>query len=221
MSDIIRTSHRQNMRYRFINSNNVSEVDMLELLLSYGIPRRDTKLIAKNLIRKYGNLLNILTNISTIEELYVKDNCKTLLTLVHKIAIHISKEQIKNQPLINDTKSIIPIFRQMLAGKSIEELYAVFLDVNRYIIRYELLSIGTFNCVYTYPREILKQCLNTHAAFIILVHNHPSGNATPSSADIEFTLSLRNILKSISINLLDHIIITSTSHLSFMENNIL
>lgn len=215
------SGHRERIKNRFQNSTDISEIDMLELLLSYGIPRKNTNLIAKNLMRKYDNLLHILTNIDDIDELYVKDHCKILLKLVQKISIHTSKAKIKNLTIINNTHEIVPVFRQMISSKNVEELYAVFLNVNREIIRYELLSIGTFNCVYTYPREIIKKILNTHAAFLILVHNHPSGNPKPSSADIEFTISLRNILKLIGVGLIDHIIITQSSYISFIQINIL
>lgn len=214
-------NHRNRLKERFLNSIDFSELDLLELLLTYGIPRKNTKLIAKELLRTNVNLLEIFTNIDTLDIPYIKNHCKVLIKLVHAITIKLANSKIDRNIEIRNISDIISIFKVMISAKSIEELYIVFLDVNKFIIKYELISIGTINCVHAHPREIMKKCLNVAAASIILVHNHPSGNVTPSSADIEFTLMLKKMLSTVSIMIFDHVIISQNGYISMKELSII
>jgi DNA repair protein RadC len=219
--DDLNNNHRIRIKERFLNSSDLSDADLLELLLTYGIPRKDTRIIAKNLLRTNINLLDIFTNIDSINAPYIKDHCKILIKLIHKISIKLAHSKIDRSVKIVQINDVISLFKIMIGAKSIEELYVVYLDGNSMMIKYELLSIGTINCVHAHPREIMKKCLNIGASSIILVHNHPSGNTNPSSADIEFTLALKKMLLTVSITIFDHLIISQNSYISMKQSNLI
>ena len=190
--------HRSRLRERFLKSNgkDMADYELIELLLTYVIPRRDVKPIAKELIRKFGSLGDVVNaDISRITEVNgIKENTAIMFKLIKEAAKRFSWEILsdKDTPVINDWDTMIDYCRSEMAYLDIEEFRIIFLDVKLRLIGEEIMQRGTINQVAIHPREVVKLAMDKKAAAIIMVHNHPSGDVKPSRADIEITKQIKN-----------------------------
>jgi DNA repair protein RadC len=200
-------------------SNHIEQTLVEHLLVQLNIP--DASSVARTLIYEYGSLLNLLTNINTYCMPDVVQPVVPVLKTIHAMFIQIHANKLQRGCVMSNIEEIVRMFRLLIACKTREELYIVMFDKHACIIKYELISIGTFDCLPASPREILRCCLNCAASSVILVHNHPSGSSIPSAADIQYTHTLRNLLTSVDITLVDHLIITSAEHTSFSSNGLM
>ncbi len=217
--------HRQRIKEKYLKNgiDGFLEYEILELLLTYSLPRRDVKPIAKDLLDKFGSLYNI-TNASKnalCEVEGIKDSSYILLKLIRDINGYIYKENRLLGKKISGTKELLEYLYIDMGHLKVEVFKLIFLDSQHTLLDEKTLFRGTLDKSYIYPRELVKEIFDRDAKSVIFVHNHPSGKTTPSKADISFTNNMRFLLKELEINLLDHIIIGNGSYYSFLEENLI
>lgn len=210
--------HRDRLRDRFRQSGDqaLADYELLELLLFRLIPRRDTKPIAKELLTRFGSLpealgapLSRLTEVKGIGDIVATD-----LKLIAAVAHRMLKSEIKSRPVLASWSSVIEYCRAAMAFEAREQFRILFLDKKNQLIADEVQQTGTVDHTPVYPREVVKRALELSATAIVLVHNHPSGDPTPSRADIEMTKMIVDTAKPLGITVHDHIIIGKDGHAS-------
>ena len=224
--------HRERVRKKFLENgfNGLEDYEVLELLLFYVIPRKDTKAIAKELIKKFKTLANVLKadtlELKTINGL--GDVAITFLKMIGALPARIYKDELKNQKLIKDDKNkisdkevLLSFLRNKIGYEDVEKFYVIYLSSSNEVIAFEESSSGTLDRSSIYPREIYKRVIKENAKSIIIAHNHPSGNTCPSKCDIDITNEIAKGLKNFGALLLEHIIITRDSYFSFLEEGLI
>jgi UPF0758 protein FN0909 len=224
--------HRERVRKKFLENgfNGLEDYEILELLLFYVIPRKDTKAIAKELIKKFKTLANVLKadtlELKTINGL--GDVAITFLKMIGALPARIYKDELKNQKLIKDDKNkitdkevLLSFLRNKIGYEDVEKFYVIYLSSSNEVIAFEESSSGTLDRSSIYPREIYKRVIMENAKSIIIAHNHPSGNTCPSKCDIDITNEIAKGLKNFGALLLEHIIITRDSYFSFLEEGLI
>lgn len=218
--------HRQRLRTRFLSGGgkNMPDYELLELILTTTIPRRDVKPLAKDLIRKFGNFANVVS--APIEELLqidgIKETSACAIKLIAEGAIRMSWQNLNNADakIINNWDTMIDYCRTTMAHQKTEEFKIIFLNSKLVVIGEESQQRGTVDHVSIHPREVIKSAMLKGASAMILVHNHPSGNVKPSKADIEITKTIISAATAVSIQVFDHIIISKTDVFSFREKGL-
>lgn len=210
--------HRDRLRQRFRESGDraLADYELLELLLFRLIPRRDTKPIAKALLARFGSLPEVLgapTHLLT-EVKGVGDSVATDLKLVAAIAHRMLKGELKHRQVLASWTAVIEYCRAAMAFEAREQFRVLFLDKKNALIADEVQQTGTVDHTPVYPREVVKRALELSATALILVHNHPSGDPTPSRADIEMTKLIIDTARPLGITVHDHIIIGKDGHAS-------
>lgn len=217
--------HRDRLRQRFINggAEALQDYEMLELIMFRAIPRRDVKPMAKDLIKKFGDLSGVLSaDRDLLREIKgISENVVTELKIVESAAKKVGQSRIIRRQALKSWDDLVTYCRTAMAEKQIEEFRALFLDRQNQLIADEVLSTGTVDYTPVYPREVMKRALALSASAMIIVHNHPSGDSTPSKADIQMTKQLDEISKSLGIVLHDHLIIARGSEYSFKSEGLL
>lgn len=224
--------HRERVRKKFLENgfNGLEDYEVLELLLFYVIPRKDTKAIAKELIKRFKTLANVLKadtlELKTINGL--GDVAITFLKMIGALPARIYKDELKNQKLIKDDKNkitdkevLLSFLRNKIGYEDVEKFYVIYLSSSNEVIAFEESSSGTLDRSSIYPREIYKRVIMENAKSIIIAHNHPSGNTCPSKCDIDITNEIAKGLKNFGALLLEHIIITRDSYFSFLEEGLI
>ena len=215
--------HRNRIKDKYSKSgiNGWHDYEVLELALSYAIPRKDTKSIAKNLLSKFKTMngvldadrkdLEVITSISEHTALFLK--------LLKDVAILYMEKGIHNRDLLSSPQIVYNYLRTALKGAVDEEFKMLFLDSRNQLITIETLKTGTINKSAVYPRKVVERALYNHAVGVIIAHNHPSGALQPSQNDREIAKAIKDALKTVEITLLDHIIIGNNDYFSFKNKN--
>ena len=224
--------HRERIKEKFLKNgiDGFAEYEILELLLTYCIPRKDTKPIAKDLLNKFKTLDNVFK--ADFDKLSVIDglgnNSIAFLKLIGDLPSIIYKDELKNKKLIDketlkisNKDILLKYLRNKIGYEEIEKFYVIYLSSSNEVIEFEENSTGTLDRSSVYPREIYKRVINLNAKSIILAHNHPSDNITPSKSDIELTNEIAKGLKNFGALLIEHIIITKNSYFSFLEEGLI
>jgi DNA repair protein RadC len=210
--------HRERLRSRFrdAGSDAVTDYELLELVLFRTIPQRDIKPLAKQLIAKFGSFAEVLAAPSQrLEEVKgIKEATATDLKIVHAAANRLARGEVKKRPVLSSWSAVLDYCRTTMAFADKELFSIIFLDKRNQIIADEIQQTGTVDHTPVYPREVVKRALELSATAIILVHNHPSGDPTPSRADIQMTQSIVEIAKPLGISVHDHIIVGKDGHAS-------
>jgi DNA repair protein RadC len=217
--------HRDRLRKRFLESGPgaLADYEMLELLLFQAIPRRDTKPIAKALMEKFGTYRGVL-RANTAALMDVKgmgEAGAVMFKAIADAAERLARHEIMDRPVISSWEKLLDYLRIGMADEKTEHFRILFLDVKNSLIADEEQQHGTVNHTPIYPREVVKRALELGASAIILVHNHPSGNPTPSQADIQMTQTIRDAAKGVNIALHDHVIIAKGGTVSFADKGLL
>ncbi|MEO1200315.1 MAG: DNA repair protein RadC [Pseudomonadota bacterium] len=211
--------HRERLRQRFRDggADALPDYELLELILFRALPRRDTKPIAKALIDRFGSFAQVLSApASQLREMPgLGDSVVTELKLVQAAAARLTKGQVVGRPVLASWSSVIDYCRTALAFSEREEFHILFLDKRNRLIAAERQQTGTVDHTPVYPREVVKRALELSSTALILVHNHPSGDPTPSQADIKMTKTIAEIAEPMGIALHDHIIVGKDGHSSF------
>ena len=219
------SGHRERLRERFLagGPDALPDYELLELLLFHAIPRRDTKPVAKRLIKRFGSLAGVLAAPipALVAENEVKANVAVLLKAVEAAAIRSAREQVLNQPVLSSWDKVLDYCRASMAHDPVEQFRLLFLDSKNKIIGDEVQQRGTVNHTPVYPREVVKRALELGATAIIMVHNHPSGDPSPSKADIEMTRAVADVAAKLGITVHDHIVIARAGHASLRSMGLL
>ena len=218
--------HRERLRKRFLEGGAKSMLDyeLLELLLMIAIPRRDVKPLAKELIRKFGNFAGVINasvnDLMTVDG--VKENSATILKIIKESALRMSWQNLqeKQEVVIAGWDDLLDYCRMAMAHNDVEEFRVLFLDTKLRLVAEEIQQRGTIDQVAVHPREVIRSAMNKNATSIVLVHNHPSGDVTPSKADIEITKRIKEAAENVDIQFIDHIIVTKDNYFSFKGRGI-
>lgn len=218
--------HRKRLRERYAKNGYeaLQDYEIIELLLTFVKQRVDTKPLAKQLIKKYGTIEEILkADIKDLKETEgIGDITAVFLNFIGDIAACSFKDKAEKQKIsFRNKNQLISYLRNDIGFSKNEEFKVLFLNSVNEIIETEILFTGTIDKSVVYPRKILERALYHNARSIVFVHNHPSGNVSPSQKDIELTEEMKKFFKIVDINVLDHIIITKNSHFSFLEEGII
>jgi DNA repair protein RadC len=233
--------HRDRLRQRFLEAGPeaLADHELLELLLFFSVYRRDTKPIAKRLIDELGGLGAVLAADPALyagclgpvpeqagaELRQTRDDdlrfTQVLLKSIHVLLQRVLKEELKDRPVIGSWTALIDYLQLAMQHETAEHFRILFLDRKNILIRDEVQSRGTVDHTPLYPREVVKRALELAASAIIMVHNHPSGDPTPSQADIEMTRQVVGALAQVSIAVHDHIIVGKNRHSSFRTQRLI
>lgn len=210
--------HRDRLRSRLRadSGTNLADYELLELILFRAIPRRDTKPLAKALLKKFGTFAEVLSAPENLlkEIQGIGDAAITEFHIVKASAERMAKIKIQNKTILSSWSSVIEYCRMMMAYADKEQFRILFLDKKNALIADELQQTGTIDHTPVYPREVVKRALELSATAIILVHNHPSGDPTPSRMDVRMTKQIIDIADKLEISVHDHIIVGRDGHAS-------
>jgi DNA repair protein RadC len=210
--------HRERLRERFrdAGANALSDYELLEMVLFRALPRRDVKPLAKSLIAKFGSFAEVvhapetrLREVSGLGEAAIIE-----IKLVAAAASRVAKGELKQRTVLSSWTAVLDYCRTAMAFADKEQFRILFLDKRNQLISDEVQQIGTVDHTPVYPREVVKRALELSATAIILAHNHPSGDPTPSQADIQMTKSIIDISGPLGISVHDHIIVGKNGHAS-------
>lgn len=222
----VTSGHRERLRERFAKSplRTLPDYEILEMLLFSVFKQCDTKSISKALLKKFGSLKAVITadpfELSTVDGIgeravnqlkLLRDTFSRLMLPVHSDRVHI----------LNDWLSVLHYCQFILGTQKNEHFHVLFLNKKNALITEEVFNSGTVDRVTIYPREVAKRALCHFASAVIIVHNHPSGDVTPSQEDIEITKKIQLALAAVNIVLHDHLITASDEHYSFKANNLI
>jgi DNA repair protein RadC len=210
--------HRDRLRERFASggAEALADYELLELLLFRCIPRADTKPIAKALLARFGSLAEVLGAPAHLlrEVDGVGPSVALDLKLVASAARRMTHGEIKGRQILSSWNQVITYCRAAMAFETREQFRILFLDKKNALIADEVQQTGTVDHTPVYPREVVRRALELSATAVVLVHNHPSGDPTPSRADIEMTKTIIETAKPLGISVHDHIIIGKSGHAS-------
>jgi DNA repair protein RadC len=216
--DDFQSGHRERLRDRFIKggANAVPDYELLELVLFRAIRRGDTKPLAKALIARFGTFAEVIS--APPERLCevkgVGEAITTELKIIQAAALRLAKGEVVNRPVLGSWNAIMDYCRSAMAFAEKEQFRLLFLDKKNQLIADEVQQEGTVDHTPVYTREVMKRSLELSASAIILVHNHPSGDPTPSMADVEMTRKICQAAEKLGIIIHDHIIIARKGHAS-------
>jgi len=221
--------HRHRLQERLLDAGaeNLPDYEILEILLAASNPRGDTKPLAKRLLDRFGGLGAVLS--AAPEALMdVKEDGRGLgqagvamLKAVREAALRLSRSELHQADVIGSWDKLIDYCKANIAHGTVEEFHLLFLDRKNTLIRHERQQRGTIDHTPVYPREVVKRALELNASALILVHNHPSGDPTPSKADIAVTRDIVNAGKPLGVTVHDHLIIGRGRHTSLRDLGLL
>ena len=211
--------HRNRLRQRFMTAGSIALADyeMLELVLFRAIPRRDVKPIAKALLNRFGDFNHVIsaTPARLAEVPGIGDAAITELKIVEASAHRLAQANVMKRDVLSSWDALITYCKTAMSHREIEEFRILFLDRKNILIADEAQQKGTVDHVPVYPREVVKRALELNASAVILVHNHPSGDPTPSEADKQMTRLVVSAADVLGIVVHDHVIIGKTQTASF------
>ena len=216
--------HRDRLRARFALAGGagVADYELLELVLFRSIPRRDVKPIAKALIARFGSFAEVLgAQPERLKEIDgVADAVAVDLKIVEAAARRLARGAVRERKPLSSWSDVIEYCRTAMAFADREEFRILFLDKRNCLIADEVQGAGTIDHTPVYPREVVRRALELGSTAVILVHNHPSGDPSPSPADVRMTQDIVAIAKPLGIAVHDHIIVGRQGHVSLRGQNL-
>jgi DNA repair protein RadC len=210
--------HRDRLREHFaeVGGDALPDYELLELILFRSIPRRDVKPIAKELLRRFGSFAEVLgaARNRLLEVEGIGESAVTDLKIVEAAARRLAKGQVGKRPVLSSWGAVLDYCRTAMAFADREQFRPLFLDKRNTLIADEIQQSGTVDHTPVYPREVVKRALELSATALILVHNHPSGDPTPSTADVKMTKDIIAVAEPLGIAIHDHIIVGRDGHAS-------
>jgi DNA repair protein RadC len=217
--------HRQRLRDRFLatGGDGMPDYELLEMLLTQAIPRRDVKPLAKELLARFGSFAGVIA--AEPERLLavsgMGESAVAALKVVRAAAVRLLQQETMDRDVIGSWDKLVDYCRAAMAHETVEQLRLLFLDRKNALIADEVQQRGTVDHTPVYVREVVKRALELGASALIIVHNHPSGDPTPSRGDIEMTQQVKDALDKIGIALHDHVVIGRRGHESFRAKGLL
>ena len=225
MSDNLNKGHRERMRARYKKGGMEAMADheIIELLLYYAIPRRDTNKLAHRIMREFGSLHAVFeASAAEIQKRCgLSENTATLLSMPLPLARRYDASKWGRRISFASTKSLADYVKPLFIGQTVECFYLLCLDKRASLLSATLLERGTLDRAELYPREIMKCVMTNDAAFVVLAHNHPSGSLEISEADVQTTGRLISMLSDVEVGVLDHIICGGKDYVSFADKRIM
>lgn len=217
--------HRARLRERFLEggATAVAEYELLEMILFAAIPRQDVKPLARALIEAFGDLNGVLSasqvRLARIKGVGPAVICQ--LKVTEAAAHRMARARVLRKQVISSWDALVDYCHTVMAHRPTEQFRVLFLDRKNVLIADEEQARGTVDHVPVYPREVVKRALELDASAIILVHNHPSGDPTPSESDISMTAQIDHAAQALGVVLHDHLIIGRSRELSFRAEGLL
>jgi DNA repair protein RadC len=217
--------HRARMRGKLLGAgpDALADHELLEMALFLALPRRDTKPVAYRLLARFGSFANAIaapaTEIAAVDGM--GEASAAALKIVQAAAQRLARAEIIGRPVLSNWDSLMNYLNAVMAREKIEQFRILFLDNKNRLIADEAQARGTVNHTPVYPREVVRRALELQAAAIILTHNHPSGDPTPSRDDIVMTQNIVDAAKTLSITVHDHVIIGNGTWLSFRKEGLI
>ncbi len=217
--------HRERLRERFLKTGfeGFSEYEALELMLTWAIPRKDVKPIAKELIQRFGSLKAVVD--ASPEELTavkgIKERTAAFIRSLKELIVLYHRSGLREGRRISSTGDLLAYLDSAMSGLKDEQFRALFLNSKNEVIADEVVHEGTVNQSAVYPRKVMERALHNNATALIFVHNHPGGQCRPSPQDIKLTKDLVRVARSLQITVHDHIIICRDGHFSFLERGMM
>lgn len=218
------TGHRQRLRERLFQSgaDALQDYELLEVLLFAAIPRRDVKPLAKQLLSEFKDLWSLVNaKPERLTAFGLSETAASLILATGAIALRAQKKTILEKPLLGNWQRIVDYCRAAMGHEAKEQFRLLFLDRKNHLLDEEVHQRGTIDHTPVYPREVVQRALEVGAGAIVLVHNHPSGDVSPSKADIDMTRSIVDACKPLGIAIHDHIIIGRKDVASFKSLGLL
>ena len=217
--------HRKRLKTRFKNNggDSLAEYEILELILFRSLPRKDTKPIAKRLIDKFNSLDGVLT--ASLEGLTKIQGVGEEVAVDIKIMQHLTQRkklaELMKKPVLGRLPKVIEYCKDVMGNEPLEQFRVLFLNKQNELILDEVLNVGSVDTVPVYPSQVIKKATDIYATAIILVHNHPSGDAMPSEHDKEMTMTIQQAAAVFGIVVHDHIIVSGREHKSMRKMGML
>ncbi|WP_127901430.1 RadC family protein [Solirhodobacter olei] len=214
--------HRSRLRARFMEGGAAAmpDYELLELVLFRAIPRQDVKPLARRLLDTFGDFNRVLTapthrlaEVQGAGSAVIQE-----LKIVEAAAQRLARARVMHRPVLSGWEALLDYCRTAMAHREVERFRVLYLDRKNILIADEEQARGTVDHVPVYPREVVKRALELNASALILVHNHPSGDPTPSEADIAMTLQIRDAAEALSLQLHDHLIIGKSREVSLRSD---
>lgn len=225
MDDKIHAGHRQRVKERFLKEglDAFEDHQVLELILFYCIPMKDTNELAHKMIKEFGTLAMLFEADpkDICRRCGVSENTAILISLIPSLARRYFKGKWGNKPVLNSSCKAGEYAISLFAGRTYEAFFVICLDSQNRVNHAALVHEGTINEAPVYPRLIVETALRYQANSVILAHNHPGGSLQPSNADINITKKISVALEAISINVVDHIIVAGDKYMSFAEKGLI
>lgn len=213
--------HRQRManKIKEMGVSSLTDNELLEELLMRAIPRRDVKPIVRDLLNQFKTLTGVMCakEKDLIQIKGIKENTAQFIALIRRVAQEIALGKVEEQPVLSDWERLLDYVSALYTGETIEILYILYLDSKLKLIKAKKEQVGCANHVAISPKTILKEALNLDATQVILVHNHPSGEASPSVDDVRATEMLAEMLEAAGIRLVEHLVVGVNRHVHSMR----
>ena len=213
--------HRARLRSRLLSAGPeaFAEHELIEMVLFLALPRRDTKPIARDLLARFGSFANVIS--ASLADLLEVEGLGeagvAALKIVQAAAHKLAKAEVLYRPVLSNWDRLMEYLQAVLAREKVEQFRVLYLDNRNRLLADVPQAKGTVNHTPVYPREVVKQALDLHATAMILVHNHPSGDPSPSEDDIVMTKEIKRAAQALSIVLHDHVIVGNGNWLSFKK----
>jgi len=217
--------HRARLRQRLLSGkgDGLHDHELIEYLLAVAIPRKDTKPLAKKLIDEFGGLSGLLSADGDSLQNFpgLGETSAAALKIVQVAALRLISEPMREKPILTSWQALLDYLRADMAHLVNERVRVLHLDSKNQLIRDELVSEGSIDQAAIYTREVIKRALELGSSALIIVHNHPSGDSTPSKQDIAVTKDIIDAGRKLNIAVHDHIIISIDGHTSFRSKGLM
>ncbi len=217
--------HRGRMRENFLfrGADALADYELLEMLLFLAFKQGDTKPLAKALVNRFGSFAAVLSAPTRVllDTDGLGPHAVSAIRLVQAAAQRLARAELQESPVLGKWDQLLDYLTLAMARDSVEQFRVLFLDSRNHLIADEVQGRGTVNHTPVYPREVVKRALELHATALILVHNHPSGDPTPSRDDIAMTAEVKQAAAIFSIVLHDHVIVGKGRTLSLRRENLI
>lgn len=221
----LNAGHRQRCREKFVSCrDSMKDYELIEMILFLAFPRRDTKNVAKILMDKFKNITNLIN--ADIDQLKsvdgIGDSVICVLKLFQEVHLRMLKENIEEDNIkLNSTENVVKYCKSKIGHLVHEEVLILFIDNSGNLVYEDIISSGNADEVNVYKNLIITKATQNGACGIIMVHNHPSGSAKPSQADIELTTEMYKLLQQVNMSLVDHVIVSRNDIYSFVERGMI
>ncbi len=216
--------HRGRLRARFLSAPEAPpDYELLELLLGYAILRKDTKPLAKSLLERFGSLRGVLDAKADdlLEVPGIGEGVVNFWAVIREIMARYEESPLRLRESLCSPEEVAAVARKRLGRLPHEEVWVAYVNNKNLLISWERAATGTINTSSVYPRDLAERALRLKATGLILVHNHPSGDASASGADLEITRRVQHAVATLGIRLLDHVIVTEKDCRSLLEERLL